>query len=38
MDAVEEVLDLSKDAEVYFTHVKRSANSTADLLAEGVNH
>lgn len=38
MDAVEEVLDLSKDAEVYFTCVKRSANSTADLLAESVKH
>lgn len=37
-DVVEEVQDLSKERVVSFTHVKRSANSVAEVLAkEGVS-
>lgn len=33
-DAVEEGMDLAKALDVYFVHVKMSANSAAELLAK----
>lgn len=38
-NVVEEVKDISKDCDISFVHVKRSANAKVDILAkEGVEH